>query len=136
MNNIALQKACALAFLTALDTHEVASLPDLLADEFVYEFIGRIPGGPMLVGKDQFISGVVPRAGQWFPYGLNLKIVTCIGEGPYVAVQAESHTTLADGRPYANRYHFHFSFVGGLIVLVREYLDAVTALDVFELSTS
>jgi ketosteroid isomerase-like protein len=131
MNGIALHKERALAFLTALDTNDLASLPNLLADGFVYELIGRIPGGPMIVGKEEFVTAVAPQVRQWFPRGLNFKIVTCIGEGPHVAVQAESHTTLADGRPYANRYHFHFSFAGGKIARVREYLDVVTALDVF-----
>jgi ketosteroid isomerase-like protein len=46
-----------------------------------------------------------------------------VAEGDRVAVEAESHGELANGRVYRQSYHFLFEFRGGRISAVREYLD-------------
>ncbi|MGD9764912.1 MAG: nuclear transport factor 2 family protein [Candidatus Binatia bacterium] len=128
--SIAAHKERALAFLTGLGTHDLGQLPDMLADDFAYEFVGRVPGGPVRAGKREFLTGFAPKVKEWFPNGLHFRVMTVIGEGPHVAVQAESNAVLADGRQYGNQYHFYFRFEGGKIVELREYLDVVTALDI------
>jgi len=46
---------------------------------------------------------------------------TC--EGNRVAVEATARTVLANGREYANIYHFLFEVDGGKITASREYCD-------------
>lgn len=106
-------------------------LEGLIADNFEFEMMGRLPGISPIRGKQVFAANMPKTLKAMFPNGLNLKIVTAIAEGPYVAVQAESDTVAGNGRKYANRYHFHFTFDGGRIAQVREYNDVNLVREVF-----
>jgi ketosteroid isomerase-like protein len=66
-----------------------------------------------------------------FPNGLNMKVLTVIGEGSHVAIQAESDTVAGNGKKYANRYHFYFLFDGDRLAQVREYNDVNLVREVF-----
>lgn len=45
-------------------------------------------------------------------------------EGDRVAIEAESHFQLNDGRVYNNTYHFLFQFRDGRICCAKEYNDS------------
>ena len=93
--------------------------------------MGRLPGINPVRGKDAFLKGMPATLKAMFPNGLNLKFHTTIAEGPHVAIQAESDTTAANGKKYANRYHFYFLFAGDKIAQVREYNDVNHVREVF-----
>ena len=57
-------------------------------------------------------------------HGLSMKIEASIEEGDRVAVLAHSKGTLKDGPVYTNDYHYAFRFDGGVIVEMREYMNA------------
>jgi ketosteroid isomerase-like protein len=129
--NPAEQKERAISFLKYLDKPDAAALEGLIADNFEFEMMGHLPGITPIRGKQTFIGNMPRTLKSMFPNGLNLKIVTAIAEGPYAAVQAESDTVAGNGRKYANRYHFHFTFDGDRIAQVREYNDVNLVREVF-----
>ena len=125
------QKERALTFLKSFETPDAKHFQDLLTDDFEFEMMGRLPGINPVRGKDAFLKGMPATLKSMFPNGLNLKFHTSIAEGPHVAIQAESDTTAANGKKYANRYHFYFLFAGDKIAQVREYNDVNHVREVF-----
>jgi ketosteroid isomerase-like protein len=125
------EKEKARTFLTTLEKPDAKFLGDLLADNFEFEMMGRLPGIAPQRGKDAFIKGMTATMAAMFPKGLNIKIHTVIAEGPHVAIQAESDTVAGNGKKYANRYHFYFRFEGDKLAQVREYNDVNHVREVF-----
>ena len=125
------QKESARKFLHTLDHPDEKILADLIADNFEFEMMGKLPGIEPIRGKEAFLKGMPRTMKMMFPNGLNLKIHTVIAEGPHVAIQAESDTTAGNGKKYANRYHFYFRFDGDKIGQVREYNDVNHVREVF-----
>ena len=103
----------------------------MLADDFEFEMMGRLPGVAPIRGKEAFLKSTPPMLKAMFPNGLNIKFHSVIAEGPHVAIQAESDTTAGNGKKYANRYHFYFLFKGDKIAQVREYNDTNHVREVF-----
>jgi ketosteroid isomerase-like protein len=125
------QKENARKFLNTLDHPDEKILGDLVADNFEFEMMGKLPGIEPMRGKEAFLKGMPRTMKAMFPNGLNMKIHTVIAEGPHVAIQAESDTTAGNGKKYANRYHFYFRFDGDKIGQVREYNDVNHVREVF-----
>jgi ketosteroid isomerase-like protein len=65
------------------------------------------------------------------PNGLRLKPVAWTTEGDRVAVEAVSEAKVANGKIYANEYHFVFEVKAGKIQTVKEYTCTFHAWDVF-----
>lgn len=63
--------------------------------------------------------------------GLDMQIVSIIGEGDIVAAEARSHAMTKAGRVYENEYAFLFTIRDGKISKVREYTDLLHVLEVF-----
>ncbi len=129
--NLEQQKERALTFLKNFENPEAKAYVDIIADDFEFEMMGRLPGVAPVRGKDAFLKGMPATLKAMFPHGLNMKFHTIIGEGPHVAIQAESDTTAGNGKKYANRYHFYFLFEGDKIAQVREYNDVNHVREVF-----
>jgi ketosteroid isomerase-like protein len=129
--NLNEQKERALAFLKNLEHADPKAFEPLLADNFEFEMMGRLPGVAPIRGKDVFLKQMPATLKAMFPNGLNLKFHTVIAEGPHVAIQAESDTVAANGKKYANRYHFYFRFAGDRIEQAREYNDVNHVREVF-----
>jgi len=129
--NSAEQKERALAFLKSFEKPDPKDYENLLADDFEFEMMGRLPGVAPMRGKVAFLTAMPATLRAMFPNGLNLKFHTVISEGPHVAIQAESDTVAANGKKYQNRYHFYFRFDGDRIALVREYNDTNHVREVF-----
>ena len=129
--NLEPQKEIARKFLVTLEKPDAKFLGDVLADDFEFEMMGRLPGVVPMRGKDAFIKGITATMAAMFPKGLNMKIHTVIGEGAQVAIQAESDTVAGNGKKYANRYHFYFHFDGDKLGQVREYNDVNHVREVF-----
>ncbi|MGH7863554.1 MAG: nuclear transport factor 2 family protein [Candidatus Binataceae bacterium] len=125
------EKERALNFLRQLEKPDPKVLGDLISDNFEFEVMGRLPGFGVLRGKDTFIKQFGETIKTMFPKGLNIKFHTVIAEGPHVAIQCESDTTAANGKKYANRYHFYIRFDGDRIAQVREYNDTNHVREVF-----
>jgi len=129
--NLEQEKEKARTFLLTLEKPDAKFLGELLADNFEFEMMGRLPGVAPMRGKDAFIKAMPQTMAAMFPKGLNLKLHTVIAEGPHVAIQAESDTVAGNGKKYANRYHFCFRFEGDQLAQVREYNDVNHVREVF-----
>ncbi len=129
--NLEQQKELALTFLKGFEKPDAKTYENIIADDFEFEMMGRLPGINPIRGKDVFLKGMPATLKAMFPNGLNLKFGTTIAEGPHVAIQAESDTTAGNGKKYANRYHFYFLFKGDKIAQVREYNDVNHVREVF-----
>jgi len=129
--NVQEQKERALTFLKNFEKPDAKAYENLIADDFEFEMMGRLPGISPMRGKEAFLKAMPATLKMMFPNGLNLKFHTVIAEGPHVAIQAESDTTAANGKKYANRYHFYFRFDGDRIGQVREYNDVNHVREVF-----
>lgn len=60
-----------------------------------------------------------------------IRLVAMTAEADRVAVEADSHGEMLNGKIYENSYHFLFTFRNGKIAEVREYCCSYTAADVF-----
>jgi len=129
--NLEQEKEKARTFLLTLEKPDAKFLAELLADNFEFEMMGRLPGITPMRGKDAFIKAMPQTMAAMFPKGLNIKLHTVIAEGPHVAIQAESDTVAGNGKKYANRYHFYFRFEGDKLAQVREYNDVNHVREVF-----
>jgi len=125
------QKEMALKFLKAIDQGNLAEVGALLTDDFEFEVMARIPGMPSTIKRADLLGNFAQGMKKMFPNGLNMKIGTVISEGPHVAIQAESDTTVGNGKHYNNRYHFYALFRDGKIERFREYNDSNHAREVF-----
>ena len=55
-----------------------------------------------------------------------MTVLSTTAEGDRVAIEAESHGRLVDGRPYENQYHFLLRFdEAGKVLEFKEYLDTL-----------
>ncbi|RVG72493.1 nuclear transport factor 2 family protein [Sinorhizobium meliloti] len=63
--------------------------------------------------------------------GLNMQIVSIIGEGDIVAAETRSHAITKTGKVYENEYALLFTVRDGKIAKVREYTDLLHVLEVF-----
>jgi len=69
------------------------------------------------------LSSVVPAGIQFMPRRM-------IGEGDFVAVEAESFADTISGKKYHNRYHLQVEVRDNKIQSVKEYLDTMHVMDV------
>ena len=123
-------KEAVIEFLKEFEDPDPIRLETMVADNFEYSVITNMPGFEPMRGKKS-LHGFAKGLKSALPNGLNMKIGTIICEGNHAAVQAESNTTAANGKKYANRYHFYFRFDGDKIAEVREYCDTNHAREVF-----
>jgi ketosteroid isomerase-like protein len=92
-----------------------------------------VPGKSPFAGKETRGAYGKKLAGfmALMPNGLRLKPVAWTTEGARVAVEAVSEAKVANGKTYANEYHFVFEVKAGKIQTVKEYTCTFHAWDVF-----
>jgi len=123
-------KETVIEFLREFEDPDPAKLETMVADNFEYRVMTKMPGFEPLKGK----AGIRQFAGtikSMLPNGLNMKLGPIICEGDHASVLAESDTVAANGKKYGNMYHFYFRFAGDKIAEVREYCDTNHAREVF-----
>lgn len=115
-------------FFAALNRGDVAFIVDAYAEDGCVQTMGTT-----------LISGVFSReqiaasAGgifDVFPNGLTFNVLSMIGEGEKVAVEATSHGEHISEKTYSNDYHFLFEFRSGKLVKLKEYMDTERVTDV------
>ncbi|NKM94289.1 nuclear transport factor 2 family protein [Rhizobium leguminosarum] len=63
--------------------------------------------------------------------GLDMRIVSIIGEGDIVAAETRSHAITKTGKVYENEYAFLFTIRDGKVAKVREYTDLLHVMELF-----
>jgi ketosteroid isomerase-like protein len=124
------QKERAVEFLSMLENPDPAKIEPMVADNFEWRVMTRMPGFAPVKGKEG-LRGFAKGLKTMMPNGVNMKFGTVFSEANNVSVQCESNTTAANGRKYNNLYHFYLKFDGDRIAQVLEYCDTNHAREVF-----
>jgi len=114
--------------MRAMDAGNWDAIEPLLSDSFQFDLATRMPGDTHYpISREQFLVELRAELTFMFPKGFNWTYGESLCEGDFVSLQAVSSTVAANGRPYANRYHWFFRFREGRIDLLREYMDSLEA---------
>jgi ketosteroid isomerase-like protein len=125
------QKTTAVNFLENFNHADPKVFDELITDGFDFEIVSGLKEFPPIHGRQAFVDAEVSTLRRLFPNGLNLTLDSVVSDGPHVAVQAVCDTIAANGRRYAQRYHFYLRFEGDKIARVREYNDTNLIREVF-----
>jgi ketosteroid isomerase-like protein len=114
-------KAIVRTFMQALGTGDAAAMQPLLADDMV-----AICTGTCLLSGSRNAAEILAAVGmlsQVTQNGIEFKILNLTAEDDRVATEAEGYSTLVNGTPYNNQYHFLFFIRAGKIYKLKEYMD-------------
>jgi ketosteroid isomerase-like protein len=123
-------KQAALRLLAATSAHDAPVFAELLCDDATFWTCGKPHLFPSAGRKSKaeivaYMATPSPFAGGGF------RIDTIIAEGDRVMVEALNQAKLFDGRSYDTAYIYIFTFRGDKILEVKEYLDTLSAMDLF-----
>ncbi len=108
--------------LRALFTEDAAWLPQQKNMPGAGEYRGRdVVLDTFLIPIRQLFAGTDPQN----------EILSIAANGSTVLLETHGTGTLADGRPYDNRYAWGFEIRGGQVAEVREYMDSAYIVDLF-----
>ena len=124
-------KAVAAALLEAFSQGDVPAMVALMTDDATWWVGGRIDGLSGTYGRDEFAKLVDGARAAYKTGALKIWPTAMIAEGDKVAVEAESHAELHNGRVYANLYHLLITVRDGKIAAVKEYCDTLHMKQVF-----
>jgi ketosteroid isomerase-like protein len=122
-------KELAAAFFTALSKGDTATLRHLLHPELEAFAMGT----SVLSGKRNFqqILEAVSIISQVTMGGLAFNIVSMTAEENRVSVEIDGRSTLKNGTPYNNQYHFLITIQDGKVIRLKEYFCSKMADAVF-----
>jgi uncharacterized protein len=124
-------KAIVTKFFATFSKGDAVGVIDMMHDDGSWWVSGRIKGMSGTYSKTE-LAGLL--AGAWALYregALRITPTLMTAEADRVAVKAESFATMADGRIYANSYHFLVTLREGKVFSVREYMDTLHAKEIF-----
>lgn len=131
MTSIAQNKAIVADFFVTFSKGDVAGVLDRMHDDGSWWVSGAIDGMSGTYPKAD-LAGLLEGARALYREGaLRIEPAVMTAEGDRVAVEARSFATLADGRIYANSYHFLITLRDGQVETVREYMDTIHARETF-----
>lgn len=124
-------KAIVTEFFATFSKGDVAGVIDMMHDDGSWWVAGQIDGMSGTYSKEE-LEGLLEGARALYREGaLRITPTSMTAEADRVAVEAESFATMADGRIYANSYHFLIAIREGKVSSVREYMDTVHAKETF-----
>jgi uncharacterized protein len=125
-------KARAYEFFERFSASDMAGALATMTDDATWWIPGKKERSPAagLYPKEK-IGRLFARMVGALKHGLDMKVVSCIAEGDYVAPEVVSSGDLKNGREYRQEYHMLMKFRDGKIQSVREYLDTQHANDVW-----
>ena len=128
-------KRVALAFVHQWSEPGLGAAHALIADGDV-AFLAHAPGAP---GGEN--PGTTFPLLRWLellavaiadmPAGLEMRVHRVVAEGDWVAVEAESHSRVRDGRLYNMRYTFWLQVADEKVRELRQYFDTKYGTDFF-----
>ncbi|HUN58854.1 MAG TPA: nuclear transport factor 2 family protein [Candidatus Binataceae bacterium] len=121
-------KKIAAAFFENLSSGNGAAVMNALADTATWWVAGNFALSGTKT-KQQFAE-LVGSLGPKIDGPLTIRPTGVTAEGERVAVEAESHAKMKNGKIYHNQYHFLLEIRDGKIQSVKEYLDTTHAADV------
>jgi ketosteroid isomerase-like protein len=124
-------ESAARTYLVALQNKDKDGILSILTDDFVFEVPFNDSGTNDLGNTRRGITeamGVFERAFREIEtMTLEDLAINAIASGTIVFAEAVGNMTMANGRPYKNRYIYRFDLRDGKISRMREYRNPVTA---------
>lgn len=108
-------------YFAAINSGDEAAILAMTTPDFLFQTMARAPEWLLPKwGREEFsrVPGTMSRV---LTAPIQLAIVSMIGEGDAVAVEAETDSMMLNGMRYNNRYHFVFEFRDGKFRAIREY---------------
>jgi ketosteroid isomerase-like protein len=118
-------------FLATFSAGDIDGVAEGLTDDATWWVQGSIEGLSGSYTKQQMIEALPNFKNIYTNGALELKPKGMIAEGDLVAVEAEGHAELTNGRVYESLYHFLFEVRGDQVARVKEYLDTHHAHAIF-----
>lgn len=121
-------KKVVLGLFENLSAGNAAAVLDALADSATWWVAGNFPLSGTKT-KAQFAE-LIGGLGSKIDGALTVTPTGVTAEGDRVALEAESHAKMKNGKTYQNKYHFLIIVRDGKIQQVKEYLDTMHANEV------
>ena len=118
-------------FLEAFSRGDALGVADRMHGDGTWWVSGNEAGVSGVYSPAQLSELINSVKGMYKHGSLRIFPVGMIAEGPLVAVEAECHEELSDGRIYSNRFHFLIEVDGLKIRSVKEYMDTAHLRDIF-----
>ncbi len=121
-------KAIVRQFFDALNQGDV----DFIVNTYAADGCVQTMGNTLISGtftRDQ-IAASAGGIFDVFPEGLTFTVLSMVGEGDRVAVEATSEGKHVSGQTYSNQYHFLFEFQAGKLLRLKEYMDTERVTDI------
>lgn len=111
-------------FFRRYDSGNIPGVLDLMAEDITYWLAGK-PGSNATAGgrTKAEMAAIFQRMAERLEGPLRMSVKGTVAEGDKVAVEAESHGQLRNGRVYNQEYHVLFTIREGKIAAAREYMD-------------
>jgi len=115
----------ALELIDAISRGDADRILELYSDDVIVWTAGSLPfsGEHRRDELPELMGSIL----SLFPEGLKIQVLGVTAEGERVAIEAVSNASLADGRHYANHYHFLVIVRNGKVVELKEYMDTMYA---------
>ncbi|MCB2052021.1 MAG: nuclear transport factor 2 family protein [Novosphingobium sp.] len=117
--------------LEAFSRGDVPALVEMMTDDATWWVSGRIDRLSGTYGRDDFARLVEGAKSAYKTGALKIWSTGMVAEGDKVAVEAESHAELLNGRIYSNFYHLLVTVRDGKVASVKEYCDTLHMKQVF-----
>ena len=126
-----------LNFFATLSTGDLEAVRLLLHENATWKpMVNDIPGAGTHVGRRGIVDDfLTPVRGMFKPGDPKIIVNTLASNDPLVISETLGRGTLADGRPYENRYCWAFEIKDGLVFAIREYMDSLYVSRLFENAT-
>jgi ketosteroid isomerase-like protein len=120
-------KATVKDFLEVFSTGDVEGILERMHDDATWWISGSLEGMSGTKSKEEMGTLLGGVTSIYKEGALRLTPVSMIAEGDRVAVEAEGHAELTNGRVYQPMSAFVFEVVDGRVKSIREYLDTAHA---------
>jgi len=124
------QRACQVVrgFFAALSEGELDSVRSMLHPDARWEVMRATPGERLTIGRDAIIDDfLTPVRGRFVDGDPKVSVQSIFASGNNVAAETHGDGSMADGRPYHNRYAWMIQLDDGLLRNIREYMDTAYA---------
>lgn len=107
-----------------LESGEPQDFFEHVVDNVTWEVTGSHPLAGIYNSKQAFIAGTIAKLNSVLEAPLSLKLVSCITDGHFAAVELAANSITKKGASFNNRYCWVCEFENNKIVRVRAYLDS------------
>ena len=124
------QRACDVVrgFFASLSNGDLEAVREMLHPAARWEVMRAAPAERLTVGRDAIIDEfLTPVRARFTPGDPKVTVQSIFASGNHVAAETHGDGSMADGRPYHNRYAWMIELDDGMLREIREYMDTAYA---------